>query len=182
MRALVQRVTSACGLASTATNVVAVSLPLRQQAGRSSSVGSDSTDDEPKAPRTSPARVWRMRILEDETVRVADVSARRSSSSVSSLSWRDTRKGRRRRWSAAAPRAVAEPLVDAFAALRCVQPGADRTRPAASANTWRSALVNDAVPVTRFMPHSSDQRSTAVSIGHCPPGGPEICSLSRDAE
>ena len=49
----------------------------------------------------------------------------------------DTRKGRRHLWSAAAPRDVSEPLIEAFA-LFVATAVARRSQPASSAPTWTS--------------------------------------------
>ena len=63
------------------------------------------------------AKVWGMRVLDDERS-ASDVGAPVLVVSQFTL-YADTRKGRRPSWSAAAPRAVSEPLVEAFcAALR----------------------------------------------------------------
>ena len=62
-------------------------------------------------------KVWTLRILEGERS-AADEAAPLLVVSQFTL-YADTRKGRRPSWSAAAPRPVSEPLVDAFvAALR----------------------------------------------------------------
>ncbi|WP_040794506.1 D-aminoacyl-tRNA deacylase [Nocardia higoensis] len=58
-------------------------------------------------------KTWRLRILDGERS-AADVSAPILVISQFTL-YADTAKGRRPSWSAAAPRPVAEPLVDAFA-------------------------------------------------------------------
>ncbi|HBY21979.1 MAG TPA: D-tyrosyl-tRNA(Tyr) deacylase, partial [Propionibacteriaceae bacterium] len=62
-------------------------------------------------------KVWTLRILEGE-LSAADVDAPLLVVSQFTL-YADTRKGRRPSWSAAAPRPLSEPLVEAFvAALR----------------------------------------------------------------
>lgn len=62
-------------------------------------------------------KVWRLRILDGERS-AADLQAPILVVSQFTL-YADTRKGRRPSWSAAAPGAIAEPLVDVFAqALR----------------------------------------------------------------
>jgi D-tyrosyl-tRNA(Tyr) deacylase len=62
-------------------------------------------------------KVWELRILDGERS-ASEVGAPLLVVSQFTL-YADTRKGRRPSWSAAAPRRVAEPLVDAFcAALR----------------------------------------------------------------
>lgn len=58
-------------------------------------------------------KVWRLRILPDETS-ASDVAAPLLVVSQFTL-YADTRKGRRPSWGAAAPRPVSEPLVEAFA-------------------------------------------------------------------
>ncbi len=62
-------------------------------------------------------KVWRLRILDSERS-AADLNAPILVVSQFTL-YADTKKGRRPSWSAAAPGAIAEPLVDVFAqALR----------------------------------------------------------------
>ncbi|HZE15653.1 MAG TPA: D-aminoacyl-tRNA deacylase, partial [Mycobacterium sp.] len=79
-------------------------------------VGVTHSDDADKAQRLA-EKLWRLRILDDEQS-ASDVSAPVLVVSQFTL-YADTVKGRRPSWNAAAPRAVAEPLVDAFAqALR----------------------------------------------------------------
>ena len=71
------------------------------------------------------AKIWTLRILADERS-AADTDAPLLVVSQFTL-YADTAKGRRPSWSAAAPRPVSEPLVDAFvAALRDLAPGRDR--------------------------------------------------------
>lgn len=73
--------------------------------------GVTHTDSEQTA-RTLAAKVWQLRILGDEQ------SAEQLGAPLLVVSqftlYADTRKGRRPSWSAAAPRPVSEPLVDAF--------------------------------------------------------------------
>ena len=74
---------------------------------------SDTIDDAKRLAR----KVWEQRILDDERS-ASDLGAPVLVVSQFTL-YADTGKGRRPSWSAAAPRSVAEPLVDAFcAALR----------------------------------------------------------------
>lgn len=88
-------------------------------------------------------RLWGLRILADERS-AADLDAPLLVVSQFTL-YADVRKGRRPSWSAAAPRAVSEPLVDAFvAALRAR--GA-RVATGEFGAMMRVALVNDG-PVT----------------------------------
>ena len=61
----------------------------------------------------------------------------------------DARKGRRPTWNAAAPGPVAEPLVEHRGRRPCA-PAAPTSRPAGSAPTCRSPLVNDG-PVTLIL-------------------------------
>ncbi|WP_026002909.1 D-aminoacyl-tRNA deacylase [Rhodococcus sp. R1101] len=114
MRALIQRVTTAAVSVDGAE--VARIVPGAGGHGLLVLVGVTHDDDEAKA-ATLARKVWTMRILEDERS-ASDVDAPILVVSQFTL-MADTRKSRRPSWSAAAPRAVAEPLVDAFAnALR----------------------------------------------------------------
>lgn len=88
-------------------------------------------------------KVWELRILHDER------SCAQTQAPILVVSqftlYADTRKGRRPSWSAAAPRAISEPLVKAFvAALR--QRGAEVATGIFGAD-MRVSLVNDG-PVT----------------------------------
>ena len=76
-------------------------------------VGVTHDDDAAKA-ATLARKVWTMRILEDERS-ASDLGAPLLVVSQFTL-MADTRKSRRPSWSAAAPRPVAEPLVDEFVA------------------------------------------------------------------
>ncbi|MGH3563552.1 MAG: D-aminoacyl-tRNA deacylase, partial [Mycobacterium sp.] len=79
-------------------------------------VGVTHTDDTAKAQRLA-EKLWQLRILDDERS-AADVNAPILVVSQFTL-YADTAKGRRPSWNAAAPAALAEPLVTAFAeALR----------------------------------------------------------------
>jgi len=79
-------------------------------------VGATHTDNAETAGRLA-AKVWDLRILDDERS-ASDVGAPLVVVSQFTL-YADTRKGRRPSWSAAAPREVSEPLVEAFvSALR----------------------------------------------------------------
>jgi len=114
MRILVQRVTSAsvtvCG------DVVGAINPDRQ--GLLALVGVTHTDDAAKAQRLA-EKLWQLRILDDEKS-ASDVGAPILVVSQFTL-YANTAKGRRPTWNAAAPGAVAEPLVTAFAdALRAL--------------------------------------------------------------
>lgn len=75
-------------------------------------VGVTHTDDVDKARRLA-EKLWRLRILDDESS-ASDVGASILVVSQFTL-YGNTAKGRRPTWNAAAPRAIAEPLVDAFA-------------------------------------------------------------------
>ena len=79
-------------------------------------VGVTHTDSEADAAKLA-EKVWTLRVLAEER------SAAQEGAPLLVVSqftlYADTRKGRRPSWSAAAPRAVSEPLVEAFvAALR----------------------------------------------------------------
>ena len=79
-------------------------------------VGITHTDDAALAAKMA-EKLWRLRILDDEAA-AADVGAPILVVSQFTL-YANTVKGRRPSWNAAAPRPVAEPLIDAFtAALR----------------------------------------------------------------
>ena len=96
-------------------------------------VGVTHDDDASKAQRMA-EKLWQLRILDDEKS-ASDVGAPILVVSQFTL-YANTTKGRRPTWNAAAPRAVAEPLVTAFAdVLR--ELGA-HVRPAFSGRTCRS--------------------------------------------
>jgi D-tyrosyl-tRNA(Tyr) deacylase len=112
MRVLVQRVSSAA--VSVDGQVVGAIRPEHQ--GLLAFVGVTHSDDQDKARRLA-EKLWNLRILADERS-AADVNAPILVVSQFTL-YADTAKGRRPSWNAAAPGAVAEPLVAAFAeALR----------------------------------------------------------------
>jgi D-aminoacyl-tRNA deacylase len=112
MRVLVQRVTSAT--VTVDGEVVGAIMPDRQ--GLVALVGVTHTDDPEKAQRMA-EKLWQLRILDDEKSG-SDVGAPILVVSQFTL-YANTMKGRRPTWNAAAPGAVAEPLVTAFAdALR----------------------------------------------------------------
>ncbi|ORV83639.1 D-aminoacyl-tRNA deacylase [Mycolicibacterium iranicum] len=109
MRILVQRVTSA--RVTVAGDTVGEIRPQTQ--GLVALVGVTHDDDPAKAQRLA-EKLWALRILDDEKS-ASDVAAPILVVSQFTL-YGNTTKGRRPTWNAAAPRAVAEPLVDAFAA------------------------------------------------------------------
>jgi D-tyrosyl-tRNA(Tyr) deacylase len=112
MRVLVQRVSSAT--VSVDGRVVGAIRPDRQ--GLLAFVGVTHSDDVDTAQRLA-EKLWHLRILDDEQS-AATVNAPILVVSQFTL-YADTAKGRRPSWNAAAPGAVAEPLVTAFAeALR----------------------------------------------------------------
>lgn len=112
MRVLVQRVTSAS--VSVGGEVVGAIRPAGQ--GLLALVGITHTDTEAIARRMA-EKLWQMRILDDEKS-AADVGAPILVISQFTL-YANTVKGRRPTWNAAAPGAIAEPLVTVFAdALR----------------------------------------------------------------
>ena len=114
MRVLVQRVTSAS--VTVDGKVVGAVRPEGQ--GLLALVGVTHTDDADKATRMA-EKLWQLRILDDEKS-AADVNAPVLVVSQFTL-YGNTAKGRRPTWNAAAPGAVAEPLVTAFAdALRAL--------------------------------------------------------------
>ncbi len=135
---LVQRVSSAS--VSVDNRVVGAIRPAGQ--GLLAFVGVTHDDDSGKARRLA-EKLWYLRILDDERS-AADVNAPILVVSQFTL-YADTAKGRRPSWNAAAPGAVAEPLVEAFAdALHAL--GADVQTGVFGAN-MQVELVNDG-PVT----------------------------------
>ncbi|KKW63981.1 D-aminoacyl-tRNA deacylase [Mycolicibacterium elephantis] len=110
MRVLVQRVLSAA-VKVDGEVVGAVSRPDGQSL--LALVGVTHDDDEAKARRLA-EKLWQLRILDDEKS-ASDVGAPILVVSQFTL-YANTAKGRRPAWNAAAPRALAEPLVEAFAA------------------------------------------------------------------
>ncbi|ORW05936.1 D-aminoacyl-tRNA deacylase [Mycobacterium kyorinense] len=107
MRVLVQRVSSAT--VSVDSRVVGAIRPESQ--GLVAFVGVTHDDDAGKARRLA-EKLWQLRILDDEKS-AADIGAPILVVSQFTL-YADTVKGRRPSWNAAAPGAVAEPLVEAF--------------------------------------------------------------------
>jgi len=114
MRVLVQRVTSA------AVRVDSEVVGQLRSAGQGllALVGVTHDDDTAKAQRMA-EKLWQLRILDDERS-ASDVTAPILVVSQFTL-YANTLKGRRPSWNAAAPAAVAEPLVTSFAdALRAL--------------------------------------------------------------
>ncbi len=138
MRILAQRVASA--RVTVAGEVVGAIRPHGQ--GLLALVGVTHTDDVAIARRMA-EKLWQLRILDDEKS-AGEVGAPVLVVSQFTL-YANTTKGRRPTWNAAAPGAVAEPLVDAFAAaLR--ELGADVQTGVFGAD-MQVELVNDG-PVT----------------------------------
>jgi D-aminoacyl-tRNA deacylase len=138
MRVLVQRVSSAA--VSVDGRVVGTIRPDGQ--GLLAFVGVTHSDDADKARRLA-EKLWNLRILADERS-AADANAPILVVSQFTL-YADTAKGRRPSWNAAAPGAMAEPLVTVFAeALRGL--GAQVEMGVFGAN-MQVELVNDG-PVT----------------------------------
>ena len=108
MRILVQRVTSA--RVAVSGEVVGEIHPDGQ--GLVALVGVTHTDDADKARRLA-EKLWQLRILDDEKS-ASDTAAPILVVSQFTL-YANTAKGRRPAWNAAAPGAVAEPLVQTFA-------------------------------------------------------------------
>ncbi|MBF0663864.1 MULTISPECIES: D-aminoacyl-tRNA deacylase [unclassified Rhodococcus (in: high G+C Gram-positive bacteria)] len=116
MRALIQRVTTA-SVAVEGDEVARITPPPGGH-GLLVLVGVTHDDDAATA-ATLARKVWTMRILDDERS-ASDVGAPVLVVSQFTL-MADTRKSRRPSWSAAAPRSVAEPLVEEFtSALRAL--------------------------------------------------------------
>lgn len=109
MRILVQRVTSARVIVG--GDVVGAIEPRTQ--GLLALVGVTHDDDHAKARRLA-EKLWSLRILDDEKS-ASDIDAPILVVSQFTL-YGNTTKGRRPTWNAAAPGAVAEPLVADFAA------------------------------------------------------------------
>ena len=105
MRAVVQRVTSA------SVRVAGELVGSIDEPGLLVLVGVTHTDT-PAVADALAEKIWRLRIMADE-VSCADLGAPLLVVSQFTL-YADTRKGRRPSWSAAAPGAVSEPLVEAF--------------------------------------------------------------------
>ena len=138
MRVLVQRVTSAS--VSVGGEVVGEIRPSSQ--GLLALVGVTHSDTDDIARRLG-EKLWQLRILDDEKS-AADIAAPILVVSQFTL-YANTVKGRRPTWNAAAPGAVAEPLVAVFAdTLRAL--GADVETGVFGAD-MQVALVNDG-PVT----------------------------------
>ncbi|MFF0818521.1 D-aminoacyl-tRNA deacylase [Rhodococcus sp. NPDC003318] len=141
MRAVVQRVTEAAVEVDGVT--VARITPDAQGLLILLGVGHD---DDTSVAATLAGKVWRLRILDGERS-ASDVAAPILVVSQFTLLG-DARRSRRPSWSAAAPRPVAEPLVDAFAdALRDL--GAEVATGHFGAH-MRVSSVNDG-PVTVLM-------------------------------
>jgi D-tyrosyl-tRNA(Tyr) deacylase len=138
MRVLVQRVASAA--VAVDGRVVGSISPAGQ--GLLAFVGVTHDDDVDKARRLA-EKTWQLRVL-DEQRSASDISAPILVVSQFTL-YADTAKGRRPSWNAAAPGAVAEPLVGEFVqALRTL--GAEVETGIFGAD-MRVELVNDG-PVT----------------------------------
>ncbi|MEE6138234.1 D-aminoacyl-tRNA deacylase [Mycobacterium sp. 050128] len=138
MRVLVQRVSSA----AVAIDGQLVGAIRPEGQGLLAFVGVTHSDDADKGRRLA-EKLWNLRILADERS-AADIDAPILVVSQFTL-YADTAKGRRPSWNAAAPAAVAEPLVAAFAeALRGL--GA-RVQTGVFGANMQVELVNDG-PVT----------------------------------
>jgi D-aminoacyl-tRNA deacylase len=138
MRVLVQRVASAA--VSVDGRMVGAIRPVGQ--GLLAFIGVTHDDDVDKAQRLA-EKLWQLRILDDQRS-ASDINAPILVVSQFTL-YADTAKGRRPSWNAAAPAAVAEPLVAEFVqALRTL--GADAETGIFGAD-MRVELVNDG-PVT----------------------------------
>jgi len=145
MRAVLQRVSSA-SVTVDGEVVGALDLPGSRQ-GLVALVGVTHDDDAATARRLAD-KIWRLRILDGDDGRreasAADLDAPILAISQFTL-YADTAKGRRPSWSAAAPGAVAEPLVDAVVdALRAAGATVETGRFGAH---MQVDLVNDG-PVT----------------------------------
>jgi len=141
MRVLVQRVRSAS--VSVEGEVVGAIRPAGQ--GLLALVGVTHTDDGEIARRLA-AKLWQLRILDEERS-AADTGAPILVVSQFTL-YANTAKGRRPTWNAAAPGALAEPLVTEFAeALRAL---GGRVETGVFGADMQVELVNDG-PVTLML-------------------------------
>ncbi|KAA8965853.1 D-aminoacyl-tRNA deacylase [Mycobacterium sp.] len=138
MRVLVQRVATAT--VSVDQQVVGAIQPDSQ--GLLAFVGVTHGDDVDKARRLA-EKLWQLRILDDDQS-AADIAAPILVVSQFTL-YADTAKGRRPSWNAAAPRAVAEPLVTVF--VRELQNLGARVESGCFGARMQVELVNDG-PVT----------------------------------
>jgi len=103
-------------------------------------------DDQPATADRLAEKVWTLRILDGER------SSQEENAPILAVSqftlYADTRKGRRPSWSAAAPRTVSEPLIEAFvSSLR--QRGAEVATGVFGAH-MQVSLINDG-PVTLIL-------------------------------
>lgn len=138
MRVLLQRVTAAS--VTVDGDVVGAITPERQ--GLLAMVGVTHDDDVDVARRMA-EKIWQLRILDAERA-ACDIGAPILVVSQFTL-YANTVKGRRPSWNAAAPAAMAQPLVDDFvAALRSLGASVQTGRFGAH---MQIALVNDG-PVT----------------------------------
>jgi D-aminoacyl-tRNA deacylase len=107
-------------------------------------------DDQPATIERLAEKVWTLRILHGER------SCQEENAPILVVSqftlYADIRKGRRPSWSAAAPRAVSEPLIDAFASSLRIR-GAEVATGNFGANMQLS-LTNDG-PVTLILDSAS---------------------------
>jgi D-tyrosyl-tRNA(Tyr) deacylase len=138
MRILVQRVSSAA--VKVDQQVVGAINPASQ--GLLAFVGVTHDDDVDKTRRLA-EKLWQLRILDDEQS-AADINAPILVVSQFTL-YADTAKGRRPSWNAAAPAAVAEPLVGAF--VQALQQLGAEVQTGDFGAHMRVELVNDG-PVT----------------------------------
>jgi D-aminoacyl-tRNA deacylase len=103
-------------------------------------------DDQPAAAERLAEKVWTLRILHGER------SCQEENAPILVVSqftlYADTRKGRRPSWSAAAPRALSEPLIEAFVASLRIR-GAEVATGVFGAD-MRVSLTNDG-PVTLIL-------------------------------
>jgi D-tyrosyl-tRNA(Tyr) deacylase len=103
-------------------------------------------DDQPAAAERLAEKVWTLRILHGER------SCQEENAPMLVISqftlYADTRKGRRPSWSAAAPRAISEPLIEAFVASLRIR-GAQVATGVFGAD-MQVSLINDG-PVTLIL-------------------------------
>lgn len=143
MRAVVQRVRSAT--VSVDGEVVGRAVPETGGQGLLVLAGVTHEDDQAAAQRLA-AKIWQLRILDGEQS-ASDVGAPILVVSQFTLH-ADTRKGRRPSWGAAAPGAVAEPLVGAV--VEALRAAGAQVETGVFGAMMQIELVNDG-PVTLIL-------------------------------
>ena len=138
-------------------------------------------DDQPAAAERLAEKVWTLRILHGER------SCQEENAPILVVSqftlYADTRKGRRPSWSAAAPRALSEPLIEAFVSSLRIR-GAEVATGVFGAD-MRVSLTNDG-PVTLILDSAELSRTAEDNLGDqdgvATPGGRSRLSAGLDGE